>query len=261
MKLKEVQVSAVIIAKNQQDNIKECIRTLDWVDEIVVVDTGSKDDTAKVAERLGAKVFLTKTTSFSDWRNFGTRKANGKLILHIDTDERSTAEVAKEVMGLIDDTAGAYAIPRRNFILGKEMKHGGQWPDYVVHLLRKSNFEKWVGDLHEVPRYTGNLKHLKNPILHYKHDNLADMVEKTNGWSEIEAKLMFDSGHPTMTVLRFFSAMFREFWLRMIRQAAFLDGPKGMIYAFYQVFSRFVSYAKLWEMQINNSKFKIQKSK
>ena len=81
------------------------------------------------------------------------------------------------------------------------------------------------------------------------------MVEKTNDWSEIEAKLMFEANHPPMNIPRFFSAMFREFWLRMVKHKAFLDGPKGIIYAIYLVFSRFISYAKLWERQINSSKF------
>jgi len=155
------------------------------------------------------------------------------------------------------------------YVLGKEFKHCGQQPDYVKRLFRKSGFKFWSGDLHEEPNYiydgeitVGNGKtigYMRNPLIHIKHKNLSEMVEKTNGWSEIEARLMFEAKHPPMNVLRFVSAMFREFWLRMIKQAAFLDGPEGIIYALYQVFSRFVSYAKLWELQLNKSNIKYQK--
>ncbi len=79
------------------------------------------------------------------------------------------------------------------------------------------------------------------------------MVEKTNKWSEIEAKLMYDANHPRMNIIRFFTAMSREFWLRMIKYKAFLDGAEGTIYALYQVWSKFISYAKLWEMQVNGN--------
>lgn len=246
----KIKISAVVIAKNESKNIEDCLRSLSWVDEIIVIDTESTDNTADLAKKAGAKVFSSTQKHFSDWRNLGTQKATGELVLHLDADERSTPMFAKEISGKVSEDFGAYAIPRRNIILGKEMHHGGQWPDYVVHLLRKKNFIKWVGDLHEEPRFNGQLGYIKSPIIHLKHDNLADMVTKTNKWSEIEAKLMFDANHPPMTIFRFLSAMVREFWLRMFRQLAFLDGPKGIIYALYQVFSRFISYAKLWEMQI-----------
>ncbi len=91
-------------------------------------------------------------------------------------------------------------------------------------------------------------------MLHIKHDTLSEMVTKTNSWSEIEAKLMFDAKHPPMNLLRFASAVTREFWLRMIVQMAFLDGADGVIYAIYQVFSKFTSYAKLYELQLKNQK-------
>ena len=90
---------------------------------------------------------------------------------------------------------------------------------------------------------------MKNPMIHLKNITISEMMDKTNWWSNFEAKAMLKANHPPMNILRFFSVMAREFWLRMLKQAAFLDGAKGIIYALYQVYSRFVSYAKLWEMQ------------
>jgi glycosyltransferase involved in cell wall biosynthesis len=251
-----MKLSAIVIAKNEEKKITECLDSLSWADEVIVVDTGSTDKTIDIAKKKKARVVLSTKGSFSNWRNKGAREAKGDWLLYVDADERVTPKLKKEILSVINcqSPITAYAIPRRNFILGKEMKHGGWWPDYVKRLFKKEKFKKWEGELHEEPCFQGKLGHLKNPLIHLKHDNLEEMVEKTNEWSEIEARLMHQAGHPPMNILRFLGAMAREFWLRMIKEKAFLDGSKGVIYALYQVFSRFVSYAKLWEMQVQNKK-------
>ena len=108
----------------------------------------------------------------------------------------------------------------------------------------------WRGVLHETPVVKGEIGYFKYPLIHLKHDFLSEMVEKTNEWSEMEAKLLLKANHPRMKWWRFMRIMLTEFYLRMIKQAAFLDGGEGVIYAFYQVWSRFLTYAKLWEMQV-----------
>lgn len=189
--------------------------------------------------------------SFSDFRNLGAKKANNEWLFYVDTDELVTPEL-KEVVSkaITSDKYSAYAIPRRNIVLGREMKHCGLWPDYVLRLIKKDKLIAWEGELHEQPKIVGEIDHLKEPLIHKKHDDLSGMVEKTNRWSEVEAKLMFDAHHPKMNFVRFCSAGIREFWLRMIVQTAFMDGVEGTIYGLYQVYSRLISYSKLWEMQL-----------
>ncbi len=252
----KLNLTAIVLTKNSEDVIKDCLESLQWIDEIIVVDDESTDNTREIASKFKAKVLEVKGGSFSDSRNYGMKKALGKWILYIDSDERITPALQKEIIKVISDSKtelSTWAIPRKNIILGQEMKHGGWWPDYVKRLFKKESLKKWSGELHEEPKFKGELGYLNNPIIHQKHDNLSDMVSKTNGWSEIEAKLMLDANHPRMNIFRFITAMFREFWLRMVRNTAFFDGTKGVIYAIYQVYSRFISYAKLWEMQINSS--------
>ncbi len=247
-------ISAIIITKNEEKMIEDSLKSLDWVDEILVVDTGNTDKTNEIAKRNGAKVVkYIGNGSFADWRNEGLKYAKGDWIFYIDADERVSKFLQEEILLKTKDKTeniNAYAIPRRNFIFHKEFKHSGQYPDYQKRLFKKSELVKWTGEVHEEPEFKGKLGHIKNPMIHEKHDTLTQMVNKTNSWSEIEAKLMFDAGHPPMNLIRFATAMGREFWLRMIRQMAFLDGPEGIIYAIYQVFSKFTSYAKLYEMQI-----------
>jgi len=262
----KIDLSIIIIARNEQEMIGGALKSVAGFlvlkkekVEIVVIDHGSDDNTAMIAKKFGAKVFYLvqdKTKpDFSKARNYGLEKAKGNWILYLDADERITKNLQKEVLHIINNDQNIdfsyFAIPRENVVFGKVLKHGGWYPDYVKRLYKKTDLLRWEGDLHEEPVVKGNIGHLKNPMQHIKHENLSEMLEKTNNWSEIEAKLMFDSGHPAMNVRRFLTAMMREFYKRMIRGMAFLDGGEGIIMAMYQVYSRFISYAKLWEMQEN----------
>lgn len=278
MKINRRKLSAIVITLNEEERIGDCLKSVSFANEVIVVDSGSVDKTVDIAEKFGAKIVEQTAGNFSQLRNKGVKEAKSEWLLYVDADERVTPALRREIGQLISKSINrysAYAIPRRNFILGKELKHGGWWPDYVLRLIKKSALKGWKGELHEQPEIKGlpaarlpdgqgrqgDVGKLKNPLIHLKHDNLNDMVDKTNEWSEIEAKLMYKAKHPPMNILRFATAMFREFWLRMIKQRAFMDGSTGIIYALYQVFSRFVSYAKLWEMQLNSSKLKVQSSK
>jgi len=247
-------ISAIIIAKDEETMLPDCLKSLDWVDQIIVINNGSIDKTSQISKKYGAKVIdlpRLDEPNFSQSRNRGLKEANTKWLLYIDADERVEDKLRDEILAIIKDPKNsAYAIPRRNFIFGREFKHTGQKPDYVKRLFKKESLQKWTGKLHEEPVFTGELGHLKASFLHIKHESLSEMVDKTNCWSELEAELMFSANHPPMNVWRFITAMMREFYLRMFKQMAFLDGPEGIIYAIYQVFSRFTSYAKLWEMQM-----------
>jgi len=249
-----VTISAIIIAKNAEDSIENCLKSLLWCDEIVVVDTGSKDKTLDICKKYNCRIFNQGGKSYSLWRNVGRSKAQGKYLIYLDTDEEIDKNLREEMEENVSNwphNVACFAAPRRNIIFGKWLKHGGWYPDYVIRLFKKDSLIKWNNDLHEQPEYVGRLEYLKNPIIHYKEKMLSEMLIKTNKRSETEAKLMFDANHPPMTVGRFLSAMFREFWYRFIRNLAFLDGGEGAIMGIYQVYSRFISYAKLWEMQLN----------
>jgi glycosyltransferase involved in cell wall biosynthesis len=194
---------------------------------------------------------LNGISSFAKIRNKAAKKAHGEWLFYIDADERATPELKKEILTKINSkNPTSYDIPRKNYIFGKWFRHGGQWPDRVLRLIKKEAFIKYVGDLHEQPKIKGEMGSLENYMIHRKDMTLSQMVEKTNLWSEVEARLMFEADHPPMNIPRFVSAMLREFWHQFVKQAIFLDGPKGIIYGLYQVYSRFISYAKLWEMQI-----------
>jgi glycosyltransferase involved in cell wall biosynthesis len=255
-KKENIKISVIIIARNEEKKIGDCLKSVIWADEVLVIlDKKTTDSTKKVAQQFGASVIDSNKASYTPNRNFGLKKARGKWVLYVDADERVTPSLRDEIRKVISkakDQHGAYAIPRKNVILGREMKHGGWWPDYVKRLYRKDKLEKWKGDLHEEPIFAGEMGHLENALVHIKHDNLEEMVTKTNEWSEIEAKTLFDSGHPRMSWWRFIRIMLTELWLRLAKLKGFLDGAEGIIYSFYQMWSKFVTYAKLWELQIKH---------
>lgn len=248
------RLSVVIIGKNEEKNIEECIESVKFADEIIYFDNGSQDTSKALAKKKGATVFDVLGNDFSSRKNIAYKKAKYEWILSIDADERVTSELQSEIISTIGSsepqTYSAFAIPRKNIILGKELKYGGWWPDYVVRLFLKKDFNLVKGVLHEQPQFKGKLGYLKSPLIHKKHDNLSDMLAKTNEWSEVEAKLMFDANHPPMNVPRFLTAGFREFWHRVVVKRGFFDGTEGVIYSLYQVISRLISYMKLWEMQL-----------
>lgn len=254
----EIKLSIIIIAKDESKMIGDCLKSISWADEILVIDNGSQDKTVDIARKHSARVAnYPEGKTFSERRNKGLHEAKGKFVLYLDADERITPELRDEIEEKMNEDwegIAGYAIPRKNIILGRELKHGGWYPDYVKRFFLKSKLEGWTGKLHEEPKYKGQLLHLNNAMLHIKHETFAEMVEKTNKWSEIEGRLMYEAHHPKMNIKRFLSAMWREFWYRMVVKMAFLDGAIGIMFAMYQVFSRFISYTKLWELQIKNEK-------
>ena len=253
-----MRISAVVLTKNEEDKIGDCLKSLSWTDEILVVDTGSSDKTLEIARKHKAKVYSVDGGSFNYWRNEGLRFSKGDWILYLDADERITPLLRKEIESIInakkEGKYTAYAIPRKNIILGREMKHGGWWPDYVKRLFKRKHLEKWEGKVHEEPVFEGKIGHLENSMVHIKETDISDMVAKTNRYSEIEAELLFKANHPKMSWWRFLRIMLGELWYRLIIQRGFLDGAEGVIFSFYQSWSKFVTYAKLWELQIDKTK-------
>lgn len=255
-----MKLSIIILTKNSAEKLEDCLKSVrrlveDLAQEIILLDGGSTDKTLEIGGKYGARIIKQKQRSFNTWRNQGKEVAREEWLFYIDPDERVTPELKKEIKKVVNlpdgqvVTCEAYAIPRRNFVFGKELKHGGWWPDYVVRLMKKEALIRWEGELHEQPKIIGEIGYLKNPFIHLKEDNLSDMVKKTNKWSEIEAKLLLDSGHPQMTWWRFFRPVLTEIFDRLILKLGFLDGGEGIIFSVYQGYSVFMRYAKLWEMQ------------
>lgn len=241
------QLSAVIIAKNAEDLIGECIASVKFCDEIIVVDNSSSDKTEHVAKSLGAKVIRVKTNSFAESRNIGLAKAQGKWILYVDTDERVSDELKKNIQqAVVSENYAAYKLQRKNFYLGRH-----PWPkiEQLERLFVKSSLKKWYGDLHETAEVSGKIGLLDGYLYHFTHRDLQSMLAKTIEWSKVEAQLRFDAKHPKIVPWRLIRVMITAFWNSYITQGGFRAGTMGLIESMYQSYSMFITYATLWEMQ------------
>lgn len=260
-KKKVVSLSVLVLTKNEGKFIGDCLKSVcGWADEVVLADTGSTDETLEIAKRFEIRVFQTlKGGSFCDWRNFILSEAKGDWVFYLDADERATEKLKEEIDQRVGrETYQAYAIPRRNFLLKQEMKHGGWAPDYVKRLFERRKLSGWRGELHEEPVFCGEMGHLREPMIHIQPETLEPMVEKSIKWSKIEAKLLFDAGHPKVVWWRVLRMGLTTFWLRYVCKRGFLDGAGGFIIAAYQAYHTMIVYMQLWEMQNSNQKSRLR---
>jgi glycosyltransferase involved in cell wall biosynthesis len=250
------KLSAIILAKNAETMIADCLDSVSFCDEIIVIDDGSSDRTAEIAKRMDAKVFPLVERNFAERRNYGLRKAKGKWVLYIDTDERISPELRDEIQIAVSQDHSmfdAYRFPRKNFYLGNN-----EWPyiEKLERLFKRASLETWQGTLHETARVAGEIGDLDGYLLHYTHQDLTSMVAKTIQWSEMEAELRFNANHPKMTWWRFFRVMATGFYGSYVKQKGYKAGTAGLVESMYQSYSMFITYARLWEMQ---NKFETKK--
>ncbi len=247
-----MSLTVVIIAKNEEKMIGKCFESIkNLADEIILVDNGSVDKTREIVEEYGARVLSIFDADFSKLRNEGLKQAKGEWILYIDADERLTPELKDEISKYIESPSAssgpsAFGLRRRNFYLGNH-----EWPkiEKLERLFKKEKLKGWYGELHESPKFEGKLGELEGYLLHYTHRDLSSMLAKTIEWSSLEAQARFKAGHPRMALWRFPRVMLSAFYDSYIRDGGWKVGVVGLIESFYQSFSTFITYAKLWELQ------------
>src|SRR5258706_7904104 len=255
-----MNITAIIITKNAEKIIEDCLKSVSFCDEIIVVDNASTDTTVSIAKKYKAHILIESTNDFSKLRNSGLSHAKSDWVLYIDSDERVSEELRQNIQGVIANPAmrgeaifdvSAYRIKRKNFYLGNH-----EWPtvEKLERLFKREKLEKWYGQLHESPIVKGEVGELDGFLLHYTHRDLNSMLEKTIEWSEVEAELRLNANHPSMTWWRFPRVMVTAFLDSYIRQKGFKAGTAGLIESMYQSYSIFVTYARLWELQQENTK-------
>ena len=247
-------LSAVVITKNEEERIKACLDSVKWADEIIVIDNGSVDHTLEIAREYTEKIFKVNLQDFSSLRSLATKKASGDWVLFVDADERVLESLKKEIETMINFADySAYAISRRNVIFGTEVRYGPFWPDWVIRLLKKSDFEGWVGKIHEYPKFKGKLGYSKNSLLHLTHRNIDQIVLKSLEWSKIDAKLRLDADHPKMSGWRFLRIFICEVFNQGVLRGGFLNGTISIMDSLLQAFSMYLTYVRLWEIQQTKS--------
>ncbi len=245
-----VRLSVVVIACNEADEIGDCLRSVDWADEIVVVDSGSADPTVEIARRYTDRVIYRPWTGYADQKNFAVAQAAHDWVFSLDADERVSEALALEVRTLLAQTpphAGFY-MPRRNFFLGRPIHYAGWSPDNVLRLFdrRTGGFEPRA--VHESVRVAGSTGRLQHHILHFSYRTLSAFHERAGKYADLAATQMRADGKR----FRLIDLLARPVWtflkMYVIRQGL-REGTHGLLLCGLYAYYTFLKYARLWEMQ------------
>lgn len=244
-------ITVVIITHNEEEVLEDAMVSIQgFSKEILIIDSNSTDNTVEIAKKHGAKVITHKMENFSKQRNFALQHVSTDWVFYLDADERLTPEFKMEALNVLsnfspESNIAGYFVKRQTYYFGKDWG----FSDQVQRLFFKKRLREWYGDVHESPKVEGEMGIIASPIIHNTHRNLSQMLEKTNKWSDIEAKLRYDANHPKMAWWRFPRVMFPAFSNSYFKEKGYKNGTKGIIEAMFQAYSMFVTYAKLWELQ------------
>ena len=241
-------VTVVIAAHDESANIEDCIASVEWAREVIVVENDSSDDTVDRARSAGATVISPAFTTIGAARNNAIVRAKTPWILVLDADERCTPELAAEIGQVVSKASGtsAFRIPRRNYFLGKEIRHGGWERDKPIRLFRRElrYNANLVHEHVDVP--AGQIGELRNKLLHYTYVSLDQYFEKFNLYSRWWAEQNYARGRRTSAAAVVFKPPARFFSMYVLK-GGFLDGAHGLVLAGFAAASVMAKYARLWE--------------
>lgn len=245
-----MELSIVILTRNEEETIEGCLKSAEGLGEILIVDDCSTDETLQIARKHTDKIFVREKKNFSDQRNFGLKNARGNWIFYLDADERITRGLRDEIKERIEGEKEkvCFLVKRRNFYLGREM-----FSDQVHRLFRREKLVGWSGEVHESPRIQGPTGELNQALVHFTHRSIVAMLEKTTDWSGIEAKLRLEADHPQVSWWRILHVMIGELYKQFFQKKIWRFKTEGFIEGVFQIFSIFITYARLWEQQRKKS--------
>lgn len=247
-----MKISLVMITKNEENNLKKSLLSVvDLVDEMIVVDSGSTDDTVKIAKDFGAIVETRDFDSFANQKNYALSLANNEWVLHLDADEILSEELKQEIKKTLENTnLDAFYLIRNNFFLGKQMKHAGLAEEKRLRLAKKSLSKYTGGLIHEELEVNGEIGYMKNSFQHHPYPTLNNFFSKFDQYTTLGAMKMYERNkkfHIMDVVLR----PILEFSKRYVFRLGFLDGLEGFVWAVFGMFYVFAKYIKLRQLEFN----------
>jgi len=244
------KLSVIILTKNEEENISDCIKSASWADEIILFDSGSTDNTKKIAESLGAIVIEDL-----DWQGFGQHRINAQQhatcdwVMMLDADERITPELKLEIQEKLkfNNTDMIYAVPRLSYCFGRFIRHSGWYPDYVYRIYPRNKTTYNDAKVHEKLLIPAGMtvEKCKADLLHFTYNDMNHYLVKSANYAAIWAKDKHASGKTTnltTAILHGVGCFIKMYCLRL----GFLDGKQGFLLALLSGHSTFVKYADLW---------------
>lgn len=238
-------LSLCVITRDAAGELADCLGSARFAADIVVVDSGSRDDTVEIARRFGARVIDHAFDGFGAQKNFAVAAAENDWVLCLDADERVTPELAAAISAAIaDPRAAAYAIARRNRFLGRWLSHGEGYPDWNVRLFDRRR-ARWSDDpVHEHVITDAAIARLAGDLLHQSAESLDAYVAKQNRYTTLQAQAMHARGERASAARLVLSPLVRFVRFYVVR-LGFLDGVAGLTHIAIGAFASFMKYAKL----------------
>ncbi|MBI5019879.1 MAG: glycosyltransferase family 2 protein [Ignavibacteriales bacterium] len=247
----DINLSVIVITRNEEKNIEACLQSVAWAKEIIVVDSQSTDRTVELAKKFTKKVFVKEWLGYAGAKNYALDNATSEWILWLDADERVTSELASEIKTIVHNVTNKFTgfeVARRAYFLGKWIKHCGWYPGYVVRLFKREKVRFDDSQVHEKVNIGGATGRLKHDLLHYTDDTLYHYMEKFNRYTTLATRDMKKSGK----IFSLYDIIVRPpylFFKMFILRRGFLDGMHGFILSIMSANYVFVKYAKLREAE------------
>ena len=246
----KVPLSVVVITKNEEKNIQDCLGSVAWADEIIVVDDYSSDRTIELAKKYTDKIFQRKMDVEGIHRNWAYKKARNAWVLSLDADERVTPELSEEIREVLTKgtDCNGFTIPRRNYIGDYWIRHGGWYPSSQLKLFKRDKFKYEEVEVHPRAFMDEPCGHLRNDIIHYSYRDFEDFRKKQNNQIEREATKWVKANRK----VGFFHAYWRavdRFFRSYVGKQGFRDGSVGFRVAIFAARYQIMSFAKYWELK------------
>lgn len=246
-----IRISAFVVCCNEERNIRRCLDSLHWCDEIVVVDSGSTDRTLSIAREFTDRIFHRDWSGFVAQKRYGLQQCRGTWVLNIDADEEVSSELRAQIESILaasSDQCAGYEVLRVVFHMGKWWRKGGWYPEYRLRLCRRDR-TTWGGrDPHEHAEVSGATQRLSGELRHYTYRDLQDQVRALNSHSSAAAKSLWESGARS-SLLWLVARPVARFIKFYISRRGFREGASGFIVAVLEAGYVFLKYAKLWELE------------
>ena len=243
------KISVAIITHNEERNIRDCLESVKWADEIVVVDNGSIDGTLKICQEYGARVYQEGWKGYSAQKNSAIEKAANEWVLSLDADERLSPELRQEIENALqkEPPVDGYWVARKNYFLGRWIRYCGWYPDRNLRLFRKSRGRFRERSVHERVEVQGKTAALNHPLVHETYRSLSDFLIRSDRYSTLAAGEMLRQGRKYHWGDVFFRPPFTFLQMYILR-AGFMEGYWGFLLSVFYSYYTFVKYAKLKEL-------------
>ena len=247
-------ISAFIVCCNEQDQIRRCLSSVKWCDEIVVIDSGSTDRTIEICQEFTQKIISRAWPGFVEQKRFGLSQCAGDWVLNIDADEEVSPQLRDEITGLLTRDFSSqvpengFLLPRTVYYMGKWWRKGGWYPEFRLRFCRRSH-TSWGGDdPHEKAIVQGPVGRLAGELHHFTYDELADQVRSLNSLSSAGARTLFTKGQRFSLMNGLLIRPLIRFFKFYVLKRGYREGMPGFIVALMETWAVFLKYAKLWEL-------------